>query len=99
MASTTTQPIAARVPNDVAAQVRLKAERHGITVSDVVGACVSGLLNDREQSAIRTDAQERLAELRTVRAALWGDRDDPAVLSEITAIQSQIRAAEGALSE
>jgi hypothetical protein len=99
MTSTRTQPIAARVPNDVAEQVRQKAERHGVTVSDVVGACVSGLLSDREQSAIRTDAQERLAELRAVRAVLWGDRDDPAVLSELTAIQSQIRSAEGALSE
>jgi hypothetical protein len=98
MTSTRTQPIAARVPNDVAEQVRQKAERHGVTVSDVVGACVSGLLSDREQSAIRTDAQERLAELRAVRVLLWDDRDDPEVLSELVSVQSQIRLAEQELA-
>lgn len=50
-----------------------------------------------ELEAIRLDAQQRLVELRRVAAALWGDRDDPAVLSELTAILGAIRQAEAAL--
>jgi hypothetical protein len=51
-----------------------------------------------EQDAVKADAELRLEELRAVRAVLWGDRDDPVILSEIVTIQSQIRAAERALS-
>jgi hypothetical protein len=51
-----------------------------------------------EAEAIKNDAASRLAELRNVRAALWPSRDDAAVLSELVTIQSQIRAAEQALT-
>jgi hypothetical protein len=51
-----------------------------------------------EASAIRVDAALRLQELRAVRAVLWSDRDDPAVLSELVSVQSQIRSAEQALA-
>lgn len=52
-----------------------------------------------EAEAIRADAEQRLEELRRVRAVLLPDADDPAVLSELVAIQGQIRQAEDALRE
>ena len=50
-----------------------------------------------ERDALVRDARQRLAELRQVAETLWPDRDDPQVLSELTAIISQIRAAEAAI--
>jgi hypothetical protein len=51
-----------------------------------------------EASAIQTDAELRLQELRAVRAVLLPDADDAHVVSELTMIDSQIRAAEQALA-
>jgi hypothetical protein len=51
-----------------------------------------------EQHAVRADAELRLAELQAVRAVLWSDREDPAVMSELVTIQGQIRQAERALA-
>ena len=51
-----------------------------------------------ESAAMRADAELRLRELHAVRDVLWSDRDDPAVLSEITSIESQITAAQQALA-
>ena len=53
--------------------------------------------NPAEQRAIRTDAQRRLVELRRARDVLLPDVDDAAVMSELTIIDSEIRAAEQAL--
>jgi hypothetical protein len=50
-----------------------------------------------ERQAVRTDARARLNELVAVRDLLLPDRDDPEVLSELTAIQSQINAAKETL--
>jgi hypothetical protein len=50
-----------------------------------------------EQRAIRTDAEQRLVELRRIREVLLPDADDPDVRSELTTIDSEIRAAERAL--
>jgi hypothetical protein len=50
-----------------------------------------------EQRAIRSDAEHRLVELRRVRDVLLPDADDAAVMSELTTIDSEIRAAEQAL--
>ena len=47
-----------------------------------------------EREAACDDARRRLAELRAVARALWPDRDDPDVLSELTAIVGAIRQAE-----
>ena len=49
-------------------------------------------------TAIRTDAQRRLAELKAVRDVLLPDRDDPLVLSELSTIASEIASAERALT-
>lgn len=46
-----------------------------------------------EQAAIRDDAQRRVRELRRTRAALWPERDDAQVLSEITWLDGEIAAA------
>ena len=50
-----------------------------------------------EVAAIQGDARTRLAELRNVRAVLLPDADDQEVLSELSAIDSQIRGCEQAL--
>lgn len=50
-----------------------------------------------EQRAIRTDAERRLVELHRVRDFLLPDANDAAVMSELTTIDSEIRAAEQAL--
>jgi hypothetical protein len=55
------------------------------------------MTGNREQEAIRADAEQRLAELRAVARALWPSRDDPEVLSELVNVMNQIRAAECAL--
>lgn len=53
---------------------------------------------DAESAAIKADAERRLGELRRVAAALWPDREDCGeVLSELTSVMSQIRAAEAVL--
>jgi hypothetical protein len=54
-------------------------------------------MTSAEAQAIHTDARARLTELVAVREALLPDRDDPAVLSELTAVESQITAAKKAL--
>jgi hypothetical protein len=48
---------------------------------------------DIEQVAIDTDAKRRVSELFAVRTALLPDRDDPMVLSELTAVESELRSA------
>jgi hypothetical protein len=53
--------------------------------------------NPAEQRAIRTDAERQLVALRRVRDFLLPDADDAAVMSELTNIDSEIRAAERAL--
>jgi hypothetical protein len=50
-----------------------------------------------EQRAIRTDAERQLLELRRLREVLLPDVDGAAVMSELTIIDSEIRAAEQAL--
>lgn len=52
-----------------------------------------------EREAIKADATARLAELRRVRGVLWGDRDDPEVMSELVVVLGQIKAAERTLAE
>ena len=47
-----------------------------------------------EQRAIQTDAERRLVELRRVPDVVLPDADDAAVMSELTTIDSEIRAAE-----
>jgi hypothetical protein len=51
-------------------------------------------MTSAEAQAIRTDARARLNELQAVRQLLLPDRDDPAVLSELTTIQSSIDSCE-----
>jgi hypothetical protein len=51
-----------------------------------------------EREAIRIDAERRLAELCAVRDVLRPDIDDAEVLSEFVSVDSQIRAAERALT-
>jgi hypothetical protein len=48
-------------------------------------------MSTTERDAICADAHARLQELVRVRAVLWPDRDDPAVLSELAVVQSAIR--------
>ena len=50
-----------------------------------------------EQTAIVSDAETRVAELRAVARRLWPDRDDGMVLSELTVVLGQLRAAEAEL--
>jgi hypothetical protein len=54
-------------------------------------------MTSAEVQAIRRDARDRLNELVAVRELLLPDRDDPLVMSELTAIASQIKAAKEAL--
>jgi hypothetical protein len=54
-------------------------------------------MTSAEVQAIRRDARDRLNELVAVRDLLMPDRDDPVVLSELTVIESQIKAAKEAL--
>lgn len=54
-------------------------------------------MTDAERQAQREDARRRLAELRAVARALWPDREDAEVMSELTAVVGQIRAAEAVL--
>jgi len=54
---------------------------------------------DSERVAIRTNATQRLAELRAVRDTLLPDRDDADVLSELTSVEGQIHQAEQALMD
>lgn len=53
----------------------------------------------KEQTAIRTDAEQRVTELRRVARQLWRDRDDAQVLSELLSVLSRLRAAEEALKQ
>lgn len=46
-----------------------------------------------ELTAARENATERLAELQRVARALWADRDDPAVMSELVSVAGQMRQA------
>ena len=46
-----------------------------------------------ESEAIQQDAQRQVTELRNVARALWRDRDDPMVLSELLAVLASLRAA------
>lgn len=55
------------------------------------------MTGNREQDAIRVDAEQRIAELRNVARELWRDRDDPAVMSELVGVIGQLRQAEQAL--
>ena len=50
-----------------------------------------------EQTAVRADAERRIAELRAVARTLWTDRADPAVQAELVRILGQLRQAEDAL--
>jgi hypothetical protein len=54
-------------------------------------------MTSAEVQAIRRDARDRLNELVAVRDLLAPDRDDPLVMSELTVIESQIKAAKEAL--
>jgi hypothetical protein len=51
--SNITQPISARVPNGIAAEIRHEAESRGLTVSDVVSSFIRQALgrDQREASA------------------------------------------------
>jgi hypothetical protein len=53
----------------------------------------------RAAHSATTPTAERLAELRAVARALWPDRDDPAVLSELVGIVAAIRQAEQTIGE
>ena len=50
MASTTTQPLATRVPNHPANQIRQEAQRRGLTVSDVVGEYIQSALGGADDT-------------------------------------------------
>jgi two-component SAPR family response regulator len=50
-----------------------------------------------EDVAIQVDAERRVRELRRVIERLWPDRDDSAVMSELTSLFGQLRQAEGEL--
>jgi len=50
-----------------------------------------------EQTAIQTDAEQRVAELRAVAKRLFPDRDDSRVLSELHSVLGQLRQAEAEL--
>jgi hypothetical protein len=52
---------------------------------------------ETEQTAIITDATQRLAELEAVRGVLQPDASDPAVAAELACIESELRAAVAAL--
>ena len=56
-----------------------------------------GDMTSAEAAAVRADAERRLVELRRVARALWRDRDDPVVLSELTSILGAMRQAEQVL--
>lgn len=51
-------------------------------------------MSTSETVAIRIDAEQRLIGLRIAAARLWPHQDDPNVLSELTSVLSQLRAAE-----
>jgi hypothetical protein len=53
---------------------------------------------DPEVEAVRVDAELRFQELRAARAVLLPDADDPEILSELTAIESQMRSAQQAIA-
>jgi hypothetical protein len=46
----------------------------------------------------RSDAAQRLAALHAEHRALWPDRDDPAVLSELTIVESRMLSAQQAIT-
>ncbi len=50
-----------------------------------------------EEVVVMAAARTRVWELRNVARALWPDRDDAAVMSELVAILSDLRAAEAVL--
>lgn len=54
MPSGTTQAVAARVPNKIAETLRGEADARGLTVSDVVSACIRVALGD-ERPATGTE--------------------------------------------
>ena len=76
---------------------RAIAERLGVPQSTIANDCrhLPELLS--ESDAIVADARARLVELHRVKRFLYPDRDDPFVLSELTSVMSQIRAAESVL--
>jgi len=51
-----------------------------------------------EQHAICIDAEQRLAALHREHRALWADRDDALVMSELTIVESQMRSARQAIA-
>jgi uncharacterized protein (DUF1697 family) len=53
--------------------------------------------HDVERQAEREDVTRQLEELRAVARALWSDRDDAAVMSELSSVMAQIRSAEAVL--
>jgi hypothetical protein len=52
MPSTTTTPIATRVPNHVADRLRYQAERHGLTMSNVVSAYIHRALDLEQRNTV-----------------------------------------------
>jgi hypothetical protein len=63
-----------------------------------VGQLVRGVALPSETQATRVDAELRLAELQAARAVLLPDADDPEILSELTAVESQMRSAQQAIA-
>lgn len=54
-------------------------------------------MSTAETDAVRTDAEQRLGELRAAARDLWPHREDAAVMSELVVVMGQIRGAEQAL--
>lgn len=53
----------------------------------------------KEHTAIQTDAEQRITELRAVARELWPDRDDAHVMSELLSVISRLRQAESELKQ
>lgn len=51
-------------------------------------------MSDRDRTALRADAEQRVTELRAVARRLWPDRDDSVVNSELVAVLSELRQAQ-----
>jgi len=54
-------------------------------------------MSDRDRTALRADAEQRVTELKAVVRRLWPHRDDSMVLSELLSVLSQLRQAEAEL--
>jgi hypothetical protein len=59
MPSTITQPIAARVPNAIADELRRRAQDAGLTMSGLVGECVQRALAQEHEQHLSHEHHDR----------------------------------------